>query len=245
MSHSFLTPPAASHRPVTGYHQGEGPLGPYIHTCMHSSPHCIDNKGAAVLRMLRAYLAYSQAPGGHANASSAAVATTVLDPTSGVLQLPMRRSLRQALRQGQARRQAQEAHQGRQWGKARRQAQQQQGQQRDPLLHALTVYLQQYKYQSVTYSDLWGSLSNSTGAWVWCMGCRVWGVGVDTPPPSSNVGCGDCFCPCGKSFPILENIDLSHPGTRTITPLIPSPLSLLPLPLMPCTSHMTYTVCRS
>ena len=133
--------------------------GPFaaIYTYLRALLHCIDNKGAAILRMLRAYLAFSQEPGGPANAT---IATTVLDPASGALQLPMRRSLRRA-------------HQ--QWGQVRRQAQQQ-GQQRDPLLRALTVFLQQYKYQSVTYSDLWGSLSNSTGAWVWCVGCGVWGV---------------------------------------------------------------------
>ena len=156
--------------------------GPFaaIYTYLRALLHCIDNKGAAILRMLRAYLAFSQEPGGPANAT---IATTVLDPASGALQLPMRRSLRQAQhQQGQARRQAREAHQGGQQGQARRQAreegqaqegrkvrrqaQQEQGQQRDPLLRALTVYLQQYKYASVTYSDLWGSLSNSTGAWV-------------------------------------------------------------------------------
>ena len=127
-------------------------------------PHILDNKGAAILRMLRAYLAFSQEPGGPANAT---IATTVLDPASGALQLPMRRSLRQAQhQQGQARRQAREEGQAQEGRKVRRLAQQEQGQQRDPLLRALTVYLQQYKYASVTYSDLWGSLSNSTGAWV-------------------------------------------------------------------------------
>ena len=134
-------------------------------------PSFIDSKGAAILRMLRAYLAFSQDPGGPANASSA----TVQDPTSGELQLPMRRRLGQAQKPGQARRKAQE-----------------QGQRRDPLLRALTVYLQQYTYQSVTYSDLWGSLSNSTGAWVGYVagvGCGVWTPSLRT----SSVGCGQFF----------------------------------------------------
>ena len=92
--------------------------------------------------MLRAYLAFS-----HQHSSQE---VGVLDPASGMMQLPMRRRLRQrSLRQEQS-----EAA-----GRWRRQL----PTQRDPLLGALKAFLERYKYGSVTQQDLWDSLSNSTG----------------------------------------------------------------------------------
>ena len=117
-------------------------------TCTHpsissTSDRYTDSKGGAVLRMLRAYLAFSpQHPSQEAG---------VLDPASGMTQLPMRRRLRQlrSLRQEQS-----ETAAGR-----RRQLLTQ----RDPLLGALKAFLERYKYGTVTQQDLWDSLSTSTG----------------------------------------------------------------------------------
>ena len=104
------------------------------------------NKGAAVLRMLRACLAFAH--GRQAN-------STVFDDPSGLWQLPMRRLKRDPVGENGDQEAASKLPESRR--------KLEEGQQQDPFLRALTAFLRQFEYGSVTFTDLWGSLSNSTG----------------------------------------------------------------------------------
>ena len=126
--------------------------------------------------MLRAYLAFSQ--------QRPAPDAAVLDPSSGRLQLPMRRlqrSIKRRERPANRRRRLLLLQQQGQRGLStvgdlvlhsatndlssliRSRSRASLNIQQDPLLEALKAFLERFKYGSFTQQDLWDSLSNSTG----------------------------------------------------------------------------------
>ena len=113
-----------------------------------------DNKGGAVLRMLRSCLAFSH--------GRKYINSTVFDAASGLQQLPMRRrglhnsvgvKGEAALKLPSRRKLSDEL-------------------QIDPFLEALKVFLNKFSFGSVTYVDLWESLSNTTGVGGRCDICN-------------------------------------------------------------------------